>query len=383
MRGQIRKRGKSWAVIIYLGREPGTNRKIRKWYTHATRREAEAHLNQLLVQVQAGSGVPPTRLRLGDYLDHWLQDYVKASLARTTQQSYEDTINVHLKPALGHVPLARLSAPTLQRYLAQKLEKGLSATTVRYHAAVLHEALRHAVRWGLLMRNPLDYVDLPRRRRKEMRVWDEEQVKLFLGEARKSSGYYTLYLAAVTTGMRQGELLGLRWSDIDFTLGTATVQQTFYRLGGEQLFRTPKTTTSRRVVELPPALLDQLRTVRDSQKILKQTLGDAYEDHDLVFCQRNGRPLHAHNVVRRDFHPTVDAAKVPRIRFHDLRHCHATHLLRQGENPKVVHERLGHSTPAFTLSVYGHVFPGMQRDAARRLEARFLSSGSDVESDPS
>ncbi len=302
------------------------------------------------------------------------QDYAKANLARTTQQSYEDTINVHLKPVLGHIPLARLSAPAMQRYLAQKLEKGLSATTVRYHAAVLHEALRHAVRWGVLIRNPLDYLDLPRRRRKETRVWDEEQVRLFLGEARKSSGYYPLYLAAVTTGMRQGELLGLRWADIDFTLGTATVQQTFYRLGSEQLFRTPKTATSGRVVDLSPAVLDELRRIREAQKVTKQKLGDAYKDHQLVFCQRSGGPLHAHNIVRRDFHPTAKRAKVPRIRFHDLRHCHATHLLRQGENPKVVQERLGHSTPAFTLSVYGHVLPGMQRDAARRLEARLLGT---------
>jgi integrase len=378
MRGQIRKRGKSWAVIVYLGRNPQTGQKRRKWYTHATKREAEAHLAQVLVQVQAGAGVPPSKLLLGDYLDRWLQDYARGMLAATTLRSYEETVRLHLAPALGDAPLARLSAPTIQAYLNQKLQHGLSVTTVRYHAAVLHVALRRAVRWGLLVRSPLEFVDLPRPRRKEMRVWDEEQVRLFLGEARKSSEYYALYLAAVTTGMRQGELLGLRWADIDFTLGIATIQQTFYRLGGEQLFRTPKTATSRRVVELSPALLNELQRARELQKAIRQKLKDAYEDHDLVFCQTNGRPLHAHNIVRRDFHLTGQRAKVPRIRFHDLRHCHATHLLRQGENLKVVQERLGHSTPAFTLSVYGHVLPGMQRDAARRLEARLLgkSAGS-------
>jgi integrase len=374
MRGQIRKRGKSWAVIVYLGRDPQTGQKRRKWYTHATKREAEAHLTQVLVQVQAGAGLPPSKLLLGDYLDRWLQDYARGKLAATTLRSYEETVRVHLAPALGHVPLARLSAPTIQAYLNQKLQHDLSVTTVRYHAAVLHGALRRAVRWGLLVRNPLEFVDLPRPRRKEMRVWDEEQIRLFLGEAKKSSAHYALYLMAVTTGMRQGELLGLRWRDIDFVLGAATVQQTFYRLGGEQLFRTPKTPASRRTVEFSPTVVDELRKVRASQASVRCGLGSAYEEYDLVFCQRNGKPLHAHNVIQRDFRRVIARAGVPRVRFHDLRHCHATHLLRQGENPKVVQERLGHSTPAFTLSVYGHVLPGMQRDAARRLEARLLGS---------
>lgn len=241
MRGQIRKRGKSWAVIVYLGRNPHTGKKQRKWYTHATRHEAEAHLAQLLVQVQAGGGVPPTRLKLEDYLEQWLRDYAAGALAPSTLLSYTRIIRGHIIPALGKIPLSRLTPQAIQWYLSQTSSRGLSSTTALYHYRVLHEALRHAVRWGILIRNPVEFVNPPRRRRLEMQVWDEEQVRLFLAEAKRSSLYHSLYLAAILTGMRQGELLGLRWKDVNFAQAVASIQQTFYRLGSKLVFRGPKT----------------------------------------------------------------------------------------------------------------------------------------------
>jgi len=207
-----------------------------------------------------------------------------------------------------------------------------------------------------------------------MRVWDEEQVRLFLAEAKRSSPYYRLYLAALLTGMRQGELLGLRWKDLGPTLHVASVQQTFYRLGRKQLFKEPKSARARRTVVLAETLISELHRLREEQAGRRDLMSDDYEDHDLVFCQPNGKPLHAHNLVRRDFRSVTMRAKLPRIRFHDLRHTHATHLLRHGVHPKVVQERLGHSTPAFTLAVYSHVLPGMQEEAVKRLEASLLGS---------
>jgi len=212
-----------------------------------------------------------------------------------------------------------------------------------------------------------------------MRVWDEEQVRLFLAEARRSSTNYVLYLMAVLTGMRRGELLGLRWQDLDLTLGMASVRQTFIRLGKRQIFREPKSATSRRTVALPEVLVGELRQLRNRQIERRTLLGTEYEDHDLVFCQPNGKPLHAHNLVRRDFRGIIKRVGLPRIRFHDLRHSHATHMLRQGVNPKVVQERLGHSSPAFTLSIYSHVLPGMQEEAARLVAARLM--GRDLDSE--
>jgi integrase len=224
-----------------------------------------------------------------------------------------------------------------------------------------------------------------------MQVWDEEQVRLFLAQAQRFSPYYPLYLAALTTGMRQGELLGLRWQDLNLALGTASVQQTLYRLAGRCLFKAPKTALSRRTIALAPILVQVLRDLRSQHEDRRQLLGHQYVDHGLVFCQDNGKPLHANNMTRRDFVRVLSLTDLraellkkgvpeeslprplPRIRFHDLRHCHATLLLQQGVHPKIVQERLGHSTSAFTLQVYSHVMPGMQEQAVQALEARLFS----------
>ncbi len=401
MRGCIVNRGKSWSVVVYLGLDPASGKEKRKWFTHKTRREAEAHLTVLLTQLQGAGTIPTTKIRLGDYLERWLRDYgALKNLAPSTRSNYGDTVRVHLVPALGHIPLLRLSPEAIRSYLSEKLrEKHLSPTSIQYHYGVLRKALNYAVREGLLARNPCAMVDPPRRQRIEMRVLDEEQVRLFLAEAKRSSPYYCLYLAATLTGMRQGELLGLRWKDLGLGLEVASVQQTFYRLGGQRLFREPKSEKSRRTVALPPILIEELSRLRDQQQEYRRLLADGYQDNSLVFCQRDGKPLHAHNIVQRDFHKVLERAglfktllvidpktaepiidpktgepktKKQFIRFHDLRHSHATQLLRQGVNPKVVQERLGHSTPAFTLHVYSHVLPGMQEEAVAELQSRLF-----------
>ncbi len=278
----------------------------------------------------------------------------------------------------------------IRQHITDKLAAGKSATTVRYHLMALREAVQQAVGDGLLVRNWVDNVTRPKKQRKEMQVLDEEQVRLFLAEAKRSSPHHRLYLAAILTGMRQGELLGLRWRDLDLTLGVASVQQTFYRLGGKQLFKAPKTEKARRTVDLPTVLVEELQFLRDEQKALRRTFGPTYQDHGLVFCQSDGKPLHAHNIVRRDFRrvlgleglrkelrkdgvPEDSLPKpLPKIRFHDLRHSHATLLFQQGEHPKVVQERLGHSTVSMTLDIYSHSVPGMQRRAAAQLGARLF-----------
>jgi len=173
-----------------------------------------------------------------------------------------------------------------------------------------------------------------------------------------------MYLTAIATGMRQSEILGLRWRDIDFITGRASVSQIYCR--GD--FKEPKTAKSRRAVDFPKRLLQELQHVREIQTESKRQLGPGYEDSDLVFCQRNGSPLHVRNVIRRDFEPLMRRAAVPRIRFHDLRHLHATFLLRAGTHPKVVSERLGHSRVGVTLDIYSHVVPGLQAQAAHQVD---------------
>ena len=360
MRGYTVKRGpRSFAAVVYLGRDPETGKERRKWYSFKTRREAEAALAQLVGRVISGETIPSTKIRLAEFLEVWLRDYVEAGVAPTTRASYRDTIRVHLAPALGHVPLVRLTPQAIQGYISDKSRQGLSPTTVRYHVAILHRSLAHALKWGLLTHNPADRVDLPRKARREIHVWDSEQVRLFLAEARRSSAYYRLYLAAIMTGMRQGELLGLRWQDVDLVAGVASVQQTLYRMGKTLLVKEPKSNRSRRTVALAPILVEELRCIKDEQVARQRQLGDAYQNQGFVFCQPNGKPLHAHNIVQRDFRRAMERAGVPRIRFHDLRHCHATLLLQQGVHPKVVQERLGHSSISMTLDTYSHVVPGV------------------------
>lgn len=300
MRGSIIKRGKSsWALVVYLGRDPQSGRERQKWYSHRTRREAEAHLNQILSAIQGGSWTPPnTKLRFADYLECWLTDYAVGAVRSTTLESYRMIVRKHFLPAPGHIPLTALSPQAIQGYFSSRLhgkkdeqgrwvQRPLSTTTVRHHGMLLHEALRHAVRWGLRANNPTDMVDVPRNRQTEMRVLDEEQVRLFLAEARRSSPHYRLYLAAVMTGMRQGELLGQRWRDLDLTRGTASVQQIFYRLGSQQLFKEPKSAKARRTVAQPLVLVEELRVLRKEQDERRRPLGDLYYDHGLF----SARPM--------------------------------------------------------------------------------------------
>ncbi len=370
MRGHIRKHGKGWSIVVYLGQE--NNKPRYKWYSHPTRREAEARLAQLLVQVQAGGGVPPGRLRTGNFLEQWLRDCVAGVVALHTEAKHTRAVRRHITPALGAVPLIRLTPQAIQGWVSRERAGGLKPASVLAYYNVFHGALAQAVRWGLLTRNPMDLLEPPRAPRVEMRVWDEEQVRLFLAEARRSSPHATLYLTAILTGMRQGELLALREEDVDFTLGVVHVRQTLCRLGGRVMFKEPKSPAARRPVALGEAGVEAVRLLVDERRRQRTAWGKRYEDHGLVFCQPNGKPLHAHNIVRRDFHPVAKRAGLPRIRFHDLRHTHATHLLRAGVHSKVTQERLGHSTNRITMDTYSHVLPGMQAEAARLVEQRLL-----------
>ncbi|HKV44728.1 MAG TPA: tyrosine-type recombinase/integrase [bacterium] len=381
MRGSIRKRGKRWTVVVPLGREhdsvTGKSRLRQDYKSFATRSEAQAHLAHILGQIQNGAYTAPTKLTTSAFLEEWLRS---GTWAPTTRKSYEDTIALHLTPALGFIPLIRLTPGKIQAYYTQKLAKGLSPATVHSHHRVLRTALGRAVRWGLLSRNAATLTDPPRRLRFGAVVWDEEQVRLFLAKAKRESPYYPLYLTAILTGMRQGELLGLRWEDVDLVLGEASVSQTFYRLSGskrqgrapEMLFKAPKTAGSRRLVALPPAVVAEVRRLHETQATNRRMLGRDYHDHGLVFCQPNGKPLHAHNVIRRDFHPLIEAAGLPRCRFHDLRHAHVTYLALAGVPMKVAQERLGHATSGFTMDVYTHTLPGQQAAAARAVEQLLL-----------
>jgi len=372
VRGHIRRRGKdSWAIVLYLGRDPVTGKDRHKWHAlKGTKKDAQRELVRLLNQVHSGAYAEPSRETLGKFLARWLEDRVKATVSSSTYREYAGTVERYLAPRLGGARLDRVRPDMIQAALAALQATGgvegraLSPATVIKARAVLSQACGWATKIGLVARNPVGATDAPRRAGREMQVWTPEEARRFLDAARESR-YSALYVLALTTGLRQAELLGLRWADIDWEHETVRVNRILYRGNVKE----PKTPHSRRTVDLPISAVEALRQHRVRQAEEKLRLGPVYAEGEWVFATAAGTPLCARNLVQRDFEPLQTRARVPRIRFHDLRHSHATHLLAAGVPVKVVQERLGHARPGITLDVYGHVLPGAGREAARRVDA--------------
>jgi integrase len=257
----------------------------------------------------------------------------------------------HFEPEIGHVQLVKLSPLDVQHLYTEKLASGLSPTTVVFLHNILHKALKQAVRWGLLVRNVTEAVDPPQEAKPEYMTWNEQQVVRFLGIADedKLAAFWRL---ALLTGMRRGELLGLKWEDIDITRGTLSVKRTLSRSGdGTYTLGAPKTTAGRRSIALPRSAVESLRRHRIKQWEARLALKGTYIDQDFVFADEIGEPLHP-NTLRKRFLKLIAAAGVPIIRIHDLRHTSATLMLANGEHPKIVSERLGHANIGITLDRY-------------------------------
>lgn len=390
MKGHIRRRGDdSWAVVIYVGKDAAGKDKYRWYSVKGTKKQAEAKLAELLNSMNQGAYVEPSRLTVGEYLKKWLAEAAKPTVKPKTYEWYRQTCELHLIPELGKIPLARLRPLDLQSYFTRALsfhQRGkekrplLSPTSVRGHYRILHRALEQAVRWGLVARNVADAIDPPRAERKEMRTLDRDQAVQFLQAARETD-HYPLYLAAVTTGMRQGELLALQWADVDLKAGTASVRRTLRRASDPPVFDTPKSAKGVRQIVLLTELVTELRRLRKVQAADRLRLGPEYHDYGLIFAQPDGRPL-SPRTIYDEFKRLLSRAKLPPIRFHDLRHTHASLMLAQGVNLKVVSERLGHSTVAITGDIYSHVLPTLQEQAAAVLETALFGPPKPAETTP-
>ena len=365
--GQILPRGASkWMVRVFLGRDAKGKRRYHNHTVHGTKRDAQRYVTKVLRDQDLGQFVEPSNRPVGEYLEEWIDTIVEARVTAKTATDYKALVRNHLKPALGDRKLSQLSAAEIQRHYNTLLEKGLSARTVRYVHSVLHSALDQAVKWGLLSRNPAKLVELPRHRRREMRVLSSKELGEFLKAAREDR-WYALWELLVATGLRPGEALGLKWSDIEG--GKIRVQRSLVRHSdGTCEFKDPKTSRGRRTVTIPPTVVATLQRHRREQLEEHLRAGQSYADHGLIFAVGNGNPLDWRVVVQRHFNRIIEAAKLPRIRPYDLRHTSATLLLASGENVKVVSERLGHASAALTLDVYSHVLPDMQHGAAERME---------------
>jgi integrase len=329
------------------------------------------HAGALYGQVHDGTYTAPTRQTTGSYLEQWLRDVATPRLRPGSLKRYREIVRVHLIPAFGMIPLKALGPALVQAHYAKALTTGVGAHTVAMQHRILRTALREAVRWNMLPRNPVEFLRSPRLPRRERVVWDQKQLRLFLAEAKRSSRYYELYQIALDTGLRQAELLGLRRRDLDLARGALSVQQALVRIAGVPLgFSEPKSDAGRRKVNLDPRSCEVLHALLVHQQVQRAMLGlSPATPYDLVFSQPSGRPLIGNYIVRNDFHPVCARAGVPRARFHDLRHTNASYQAALGVPLKVTQERLGHATLAITADVYQHTFGAQGEDAAQRLAA--------------
>src|SRR5260221_2129398 len=338
----------------------------RKSFYAKTRQEAARRLAEALRDRDRGLPVLSERQTVAQFLAAWL-NIVKPSVGVSTWKTYEEIIRLHLTPVLGSQSLAKLTPQHVQALYSAKLEAGLSPTTVHHIHATLHAALELAVSLDLVVRSVADRVTPPKMRRPEMAVLSPEQSRVLLS-AIGSDELEALYVVALTTGMRQGELLALKWHDLDLEAGWLHIHATVRRLRGEFVYAPPKTRRSRRAVALTSMAVEALHRHRIHQADMRSHAGLAWQDHDLIFCDPLWGPLEGPYGLRHHFRPLLRRAGLPRIRFHDLRHTTATLLLAQGIHPKVVSEMLGHTTIGITMDIYSHVLPEMQREAAHTLD---------------
>jgi integrase len=378
MRGYVVTRGERFYAVVYEGVDPITGRERRRWHAAGKDRTAAERLAVVLA-AEANMSERSAGLSLARYLlETWLPAK-QLNLRPSTWNGYRNLITLHVVPHIGRLPLRRLRSHHLETLYAELLTNGrrdgkggLDPKTVLEVHVIVHKALRDACRRGLVVRNVAAEAEAPKRRRPtdELRAWTAQQLHAFLDTARTERLFPAFWLAA-NTGMRRGELLGLRWGDIDLAGGHLSINRALISVGYQLHESCGKTRNSRRWVDLDDVTVAVLHRWRDT---LADELGRAPCDDDYVFCGSDGHPVHPDRFTQI-FARLVTAAPVPRLRLHDLRHTHATLLLKAGVPIKVVSERLGHATPGFTMATYQHVLPGMQAEAARTFASVLASTG--------
>jgi len=373
--GHIQRRGPtSWRLKFDAGRDPATGRRdIRQVTVRGSKRDAQRELRELLAAVDRGTLADSGRLTLGEWLTQWL-DEARHNVSAKTHERYSEIVKKHLAPCLGAIPLARLQPMNIQKYYGDALKSGrrdgrggLSPQTVRHHDRVLHVALKRARALRLIATNPVDDVSRPRLERGEPGVLEPDEAGRLLATAAGTRFYVPIFLA-LATGLRRGELLALRWRDIDLVGATLRVLHSLEQTDEGLRFKAPKTKRSRRTIALPASAVEILTAHKAAQAEERLRLGLGKDERGLVFTQPGGEPVSPDN-FSKEFARLVARAGIRRITFHGLRHTHLTNLLREGVHPKVACERAGHASVAITLDIYSHVVPGLQEDAALRIDA--------------
>lgn len=359
------------------------NRK-RKYFYGKTRKEVQEQMKIALREQEQGRLVTTSSQTVAQFLTDWLENTHKQRIRPRTYERYREAVYLHLVPALGHHKLQKLTAKHLDAFYAKKASEGLASTTIIYYHSVIHNALGKAVKWGLVPQNVADLASPPRKGRYEIQPLTVEQVQKLLATLRGHK-WEALFTLALATGLRRGEILGLKWQDINFTTEKLQVRRILSRVPTNMENREhvyveaePKTKKSRRSVTVASFALDALRAHRVHQQEMKRKAGSLWQEHDYVFCTSFGTHLNPNHVVT-ELKKVLKEAGLPDIRFHDLRHSAATLLLSLDVHPKVVQEMLGHTQISTTMDIYSHVLPGMQESAISKLHDALTKQGEDEE----
>jgi len=384
MTGHIRRRGaKSWELKFDAGADPLTGKRKTQYHSFkGTKREAEIALAKLIVSAAAGEYVDPSKLTIGAFLDNWENDWARGHLSPKTFERYVDLLKTHVRPRLGAARLQKIKPSdfvALYTELVQsgrKIQKdpkkmsGLSPQTVAYIHRILHRAFGHALTWGLISFNPLSGIEPPRAQRTEIAILSEEHVKDVLRKLR-GRPMYLIAALGLATGMRRGELLALRWKDIDLDRAKLQINRSLEQTKAGLRFKSPKTKHGRRSVSVPSSIVAELKAHRRSQTELRLALGLGKDPEDgLVFRRGTSEPLNP-NSVSTEWRRLVATLGLPRVSLHAWRHTHASQLIASGMDILRISRRLGHSSPSITLDIYGHLFDTNDDHAAAVFEAAF------------
>ncbi len=356
-----RKQGQ-WVAVLTLGAGK------RKYIYCRSQAEAVLALQQAQHARMLGTLTSTKNETLETFLLNWLQYEIQPGVRERTYQTYEQTIKQILLPSLGKIALQKLTSWDIQEFYQQKRRQQVAPSTITKIHRILHHALTDAVRLGHVMRNVSESVRLPpvNKRERVTQALTLEQARALLS-AVQDDPLEALYVLALTTGLRQGELLALKWSDLDLTYGKLQIQRTLLRIsGGKAIVSEPKSPTSRRCVHLPQLAIEALHHHAQKKSVTRQRGKRSKQTPEWIFCDDEGTPLQAARLIRQSFHPLLDKADLPRIRFHDLRHSTATLLLTLGIHPKIVQELLGHSQIFVTLDIYSHILPTLQEEAMKQ-----------------
>jgi integrase len=365
-----------WRAAVTAGRNADGKPK-RKVFTAATRHEVKDQLTDALKDLRLGIPIVNEKQTIAQFLVHWLDQSVKARVRPKTFRTYSDFVKKHISPSIGHVALGRLSPQKVREFLNAKLAGGLSPRTVKHLLVTLRSALAVAVKDGQIPRNVAALVDPPRAPRPEVHVFNPEQARAFL-DAVQGSRFQAAFTAAVAVGLRQGEILGLRWEDVNFETSFLNVRGALQRVHRKLVRVEPKSSSSRRTIQLPAVCLASFARQKVNQDLARKWAGTRWQETEYVFTTRIGTPVDPRNLLREYYAitrptPSKDGEKSPQLQFppicfHDLRHSAATLLLAQGVSPRYITELLGHSQVSFTMQTYAHILPEVQKQVASKMD---------------